>query len=71
MINDTQNNTIIIRYYFFLFFFYQSSAMSPHGSMGFQAPGFSVMSSASLQQPSNAMTQQMGQQPSVAGRFTV
>ncbi|KAG5376644.1 hypothetical protein IGI04_041240 [Brassica rapa subsp. trilocularis] len=43
-----------------------SSAMSPHGSMGFQAPGFSVMSSASLQQPSNAMTQQMGQQPSVA-----
>ncbi|KAF2572815.1 hypothetical protein F2Q70_00005918 [Brassica cretica] len=48
----------------------QSSAMSPHmsphGSMGLQAPGFSVMSSASLQQPSNAMTQQLGQQPSVA-----
>lgn len=50
-----------------IFFFSQSSAMSPHGSMGIQAPGFSVMSSASLQQPSNAMTQQLGQQPSAAG----
>uniref|UniRef100_A0A1J3JNG0 CCR4-NOT transcription complex subunit 3 n=1 Tax=Noccaea caerulescens TaxID=107243 RepID=A0A1J3JNG0_NOCCA len=46
----------------------QSSAISPHGSlgMGVQAPGFNVMSSASLQQQSNAMTQQLGQQPSVA-----
>lgn len=45
--------------------------MSPHGSMGIQAPGFSVMSSASLQQPSNAMTQQLAQQPSAAGKITV
>ncbi|KAL0887637.1 hypothetical protein Bca101_011620 [Brassica carinata] len=44
----------------------QSSAISPHGSMGIQAPGFGVMSSASLQQPLNAMTQQLGHQPSVA-----
>ncbi|CAH8271481.1 unnamed protein product [Arabidopsis lyrata] len=46
----------------------QSSAISPHGSLGIgvQAPGFNVMSSASLQQQSNAMSQQLGQQPSVA-----
>ncbi|KFK26062.1 hypothetical protein AALP_AA8G198100 [Arabis alpina] len=46
----------------------QSSAISPHGSLGIgvPAPGFNVMSSASLQQQSNAMTQQLGQQPSVA-----
>ncbi|ESQ41823.1 hypothetical protein EUTSA_v10012672mg [Eutrema salsugineum] len=44
----------------------QSSAISPHGSLGIQAPGFNVMSPASLQQQSNAMTQQLGQQPSVA-----
>ncbi|WZZ38565.1 hypothetical protein YC2023_034824 [Brassica napus] len=31
-----------------------------------QAPGFNVMSSASLQHSSNAMSQQFGQQPSVA-----
>ncbi|XP_056847661.1 uncharacterized protein LOC108840765 isoform X2 [Raphanus sativus] len=44
----------------------KSSAISPHGSLGIQAPGFNVMSSASLQQQSNAMTQQLGQQPYVA-----
>ncbi|KAL1195555.1 putative NOT transcription complex subunit VIP2 [Cardamine amara subsp. amara] len=46
----------------------QSPAISPHGSlgMGVQAPGFNIMSSASLQQQPNAMTQQLGQQPSVA-----
>ncbi|EOA19960.1 hypothetical protein CARUB_v10000210mg [Capsella rubella] len=46
----------------------QSSAISPHGSlgMGVQAPGFNVMNSASLQQQSNVMTQQLGQQSSVA-----
>ncbi|AED92522.1 transcription regulator NOT2/NOT3/NOT5 family protein [Arabidopsis thaliana] len=46
----------------------QSSSISPHGSLGIgvQAPGFNVMSSASLQQQSNAMSQQLGQQPSVA-----
>uniref|UniRef100_M4E4G5 CCR4-Not complex component Not N-terminal domain-containing protein n=1 Tax=Brassica campestris TaxID=3711 RepID=M4E4G5_BRACM len=42
-----------------------SSAISPQGSLGTQAPGFNVMSSASLQQQSNAMTQQLGQQPYV------
>ncbi|CAH2072452.1 unnamed protein product [Thlaspi arvense] len=44
----------------------QSSAISPHGNLGIQAPGFNVMSSGSLQQQSNAMSQQLGQQPSVA-----
>ncbi|KAJ4910667.1 hypothetical protein Rs2_05288 [Raphanus sativus] len=48
----------------------KSSAISPHGSLGIQAPGFNVMSSASLQQQSNAMTQQLGQQPYVAGKET-
>ncbi|KAL9279861.1 putative CCR4-NOT complex subunit/5 domain superfamily protein [Arabidopsis thaliana] len=39
----------------------QSSAISPHGSLGIgvQAPGFNVMSSASLQQQSNSMSQQL------------
>ncbi|KAG5403361.1 hypothetical protein IGI04_009480 [Brassica rapa subsp. trilocularis] len=44
----------------------QSSGISPHGGSGIQAPGFNVMSSASLQHSSNAMTQQFGQQPSGA-----
>ncbi|KAL0709691.1 hypothetical protein Bca4012_016669 [Brassica carinata] len=44
----------------------QSSAISPHGGSGIQAPGFNVMSSASLQHSLNAMSQQFGQQPSVA-----
>ncbi|CAN8300462.1 unnamed protein product [Cochlearia groenlandica] len=44
----------------------QSSTVSSHGSLGIQAPGFNVMNSASLQQHSNAMSQQLGQQPSVA-----
>ncbi|XP_010454047.1 PREDICTED: general negative regulator of transcription subunit 3 [Camelina sativa] len=46
----------------------QSSAISPHGSLGngVQAPGFNVMNSAALQQQSNVMTQQLGHQSSVA-----
>lgn len=43
--------------------------MSPHGGSGIQAPGFNLMSSGSLQHSSNAMTQQFGQQPSVAGKY--
>ncbi|XP_010549612.1 PREDICTED: general negative regulator of transcription subunit 3 isoform X2 [Tarenaya hassleriana] len=45
----------------------QSSSMSPHGGLGIsvQAPGFNVVGHATLQQQSNAMSQQSSQPLSV------